>query len=96
MIEKFKLGAVEWTVEMNNQRLNDREAFGICDYAESKILVQDTTEGRIRKKDSIDQTLYHEIVHAILFSMSENELAVNEKFVQTFSMLLHQFEETKR
>lgn len=96
MIKKFKLGAVEWTVEMNNQRLDDKEAFGICSYTESKILLQDATERYKRQKDAIEQTLYHEVVHAILFSMSENELALNEKFVQNFSMLLHQFEETKR
>ena len=96
MIKSFKLGAVEWTVDVNDQRLNDREAYGICDYAKSNILIQGITEGRKRKQDAIEQTLYHEIVHAILFSMNEGELANNEKFVQVFSLLLHQFEISKK
>ncbi len=36
------------------------------------------------------ETFHHELVHFILYSMGEVELRNNEKFVATFSGLLHQ------
>lgn len=41
--------------------------------------------------DSVqEQAFYHELTHCILFEMGEDELAENERFVQSFSLLLHQ------
>lgn len=40
--------------------------------------------------DTIEQSLWHEIVHQILNKMNEFDLSGNETFVQTFSLLLHQ------
>ena len=47
-------------------------------------------------KSLVDQTIYHEVVHAILESMGEDALSGNDKFVQNFALLLHQFETTKK
>ena len=96
MIEKFNLGAVEWTVEMNNEVNDLREVYGHCDYHISKITLQNASNGKNRTDLAEEQTLYHEVVHAILDSMSKNELSEDEEFVQQFSLLLHQFEKTKR
>lgn len=96
MISKFNLGAVEWSVEINNERLDDRQVYGNCSYHQSKIEIQDHTEGKSRTKTAIDQTLYHEVVHAILDTLGEHDLSNNEEFVQKFSLLLHQFETTKK
>ena len=96
LIKKFKLGAVKWTVEVDNKRGDDREAYGSTYNDESKIILQEKTLGYKRTKEAIEQTLYHEVVHAILDTMGEHELSSNEKFVQQFSLLLHQFEKTKK
>lgn|SRR4030043_1171774 len=96
MIKRFTLGAVEWTVEVANTRGDDREAYGATFYDESKILLQDTTLGKPRASTAIEQTLYHEIVHAILDTLGKRELSKDEEFIQSFSLLLHQFEKTKQ
>ncbi len=96
MIKKFTLGAVDWVVEIDNNKLDDKEAYGWTNYDESKILMQDKTNGFKRVNTAIEQTLYHEAVHAILDTMGERELSNNEQFVQQFSLLLHQFENTKK
>jgi len=96
MIKEFTLGAVKWSVEINNEKLDDKESYGICYYDESKILLQDETLNHKRSTTSIEQTMYHEVVHSILDTIGEHELSANEKFVQQFSLLLHQFEVTKK
>lgn len=58
-------------------------------YAEEHLI-------RVRKELSIQAkqlTFYHELVHAILFSMGETNH--DEKYVDAFGAYLHQFEKTK-
>lgn len=96
MIKSFVLGAVDWSVEINNNRLDDREAYGTCHFGESKILIADEYQGKKRGSSSMDQTLYHEVIHAILFTMGKTELMYDEEFVQQLSTFIHQFEKTKK
>jgi hypothetical protein len=95
MIKKFTLGAVEWTVKVDNDKLDDRECYGLTIFDESKIFIQDETLKIKRSDGGIELTLYHEVVHAILDTLGEKDLSHDEKFVKKFSMLLHQFEKTK-
>ena len=92
MIKEFNQGAVKWTVEVDNNRMDDAVAYGLCVSERSKIYLQDKN----RNEDMIEQTLYHEVIHSILDTMGEHELNKNEKFVQGFSVLLYQFEKTKK
>jgi len=92
MIKEFTLGAVKWEVEIDNSRMDDARSYGLCVPERSMIYLQDEK----RKEDMVDQTLYHEAIHAILDTMGEYELSANEKFVQNFSVLLHQFDKTKK
>ena len=93
--KKFTLGAVEWIIKIDNKRLNDNKSYGISDYHTSEITIQDKVETHQRKDYAVEQTLYHEVIHSILDTMSEYDLSNNEKFVQGFSILLHQYEKTK-
>ena len=92
MIKEFIQGSVKWTVEVDNNRMDDASAYGLCVPERSAIYLQDKN----RNEDMIEQTLYHEVIHSILETMGEYELSKNEKFVQGFSVLLHQFEKTKK
>ena len=94
--KKFTLGAVEWTVSFDNDRMKDMTTYGLCDHHKSEITLQDTDGKDKRTELSIEQTLYHELIHAILDTLREYELSKNEEFVQKFSVLLHQFEKTKK
>lgn len=86
----FDLFGSTWKVLWNNQTMNDHERYGQCSYGEKEITLS-TTQGVDKlSSDKINQTFYHELVHAILDSMNEYELSRNEKFVNTFSELLHQ------
>lgn len=61
---------------------------GMC-YPEEHLI-------RVRKelpKQAKETTFYHELVHAILFTMGETNH--DEKYVDTFGAFLHQFNESK-
>lgn len=91
-IHEFMLGGVKWTIKIDDKRLQDLGLLGLCEISKSLISLfeKDVNES------IVDQTLYHELVHAILETMGETELSANDKFVQNFGMLLHQFIVTKR
>lgn len=93
MISKFNLGAVEWIVKTDNDRLDDLGLLGLCEHSKATITL--FNDDKV-SKDIVDQTLYHEVVHAILNILGEDKLNTNEEFVQKVSLLLHQFEKTKK
>lgn len=91
---KFKLFATTYNVIWDNKRLNDKQVYGLSDYSKSEITLS-TTEGVTElSEDKIIDTFYHERTHAILDMMHERDLSNNEKFVDVFSKLLRQADET--
>lgn len=96
MIKKFNLGAVEWSVNVNNEKSDDRNAYGTCDYAESEIILADSSDGKKRCKTAIEQTLYHEVTHAILRTLGYTDLSEDEQLVQQIGLMFHQFEKSKK
>ena len=91
---KFKLFGTTVNVIWNNERLNDKKVYGLSDYGKSEITLS-TTQGTDKlSEDRIMDCFYHERTHSILDAMNENELSENEKFVDVFSKLLRQADET--
>jgi len=83
MIKSFKIGAKEFTVALTQDALG--EYTGICKSDELLIKISEGYPDKVQ-----EQALWHEIVHCILFELGETELDENERFVQSFSLLLHQ------
>jgi len=81
----FYLVGCEWTVKF----IEDLGDYGSCDCSTQII--------RIRagmNKVFTEQTFYHELVHAVMFSMGHTQH--DEVFVEAFGALLHQYERTKK
>jgi hypothetical protein len=91
MIKEFTLGAIKWEIKTDDNRLDDLNMLGLCEFIKSTISIYE----KGMDTNLIEQTIYHELVHAILDTMGERELSANDKFVQNFALLLHQFEKTK-
>lgn len=87
-MKKFKLGNKTYSIKYVDKL---DELLGQANSATCKIEIAKNYNGDKLPQDSIDQTVYHEVVHCILDEMAEHELSENETFVQTFSLLLHQF-----
>jgi len=95
--KSFMLGAMKFKVEIKDKVKLDKEIVaGSSDPFDCTILIAKTVAGLKCSKDFQRQTFYHELVHQILNSLGELELSSREKLVQRFSLLLDQFEETKK
>lgn len=77
------------TIEVDNTLSYDNELAAACN-SENRIKVCEEFKGDILPDDMIEQSLWHEITHQVLYKMNEFELSGNERFVQSFSLLLHQ------
>ena len=91
-IKRFTLGAVKWKVKADTKRTDAMGAFGICDTPKSLISI--ATDGI--NDDFIEQTVWHEVLHASLISMGRLDLNADEDLVQGLSLLLHQFDKTRK
>jgi CII-binding regulator of phage lambda lysogenization HflD len=80
----FSLAGAVWTVEF----VNHLDDMGKCDSEKQTISIRSGMN-----KQSTEQTFYHELVHAIMFTMGK--LSHDEEFVDTFGAFLHQYHITK-
>ena len=92
--KRFKLFGTTYSIIFNNNRLNDKNRYGECNFSTCEITLSDVDGVQKLSEDRILDTYYHEKIHAILDTMGENELSMNEKFVDVFAKLLRQSDET--
>jgi hypothetical protein len=86
---EFKLGGKDYTVELVESI--DDTGLGRSYAMLGKIKLALKYQGFDIPADQLEQTFYHELVHVILTELGEERLNSNETFVQSFSLLLHQF-----
>lgn len=94
--KKFKLFGTTVNVVWDNKRMNDMKCYGLCTYSNSEITLSTKANATKLSSDRIMDTFYHERTHAILDAMNEDDLSSNEKFVDVFSKLLRQADETAK
>ena len=83
---KIRIGGQDIDVELAERLPGDK--LGTVCLAEGKLLVARNFSDKKQSDASMQNTFVHEVVHAILDTMGENELSGNEKFVSTFSSFL--------
>ena len=94
--KKFRLAGRVIRVRYD-ERLAHRDSMSGCaEYRYDRILLQPSTKSQPRTPSSIGDTFCHELVHWILHMIGEDELNDNERFVKSFSGLLHQYLITKK
>ena len=67
---------------------------GSANHTHNKIILQPNSAGYARTQEQVDQCFYHELVHCVLKAMGEGD-DHDEKFVDVFASLLHQYETSK-
>lgn len=92
MVKSFKIGGKTFSISEVD---HDNQELGRADSPLNRIQIQRKWEGKDVPMSTLEQTVYHEVVHCLLNEMGRNDLSSDETFVQTFSLLLHQFETTK-
>lgn len=82
-LKKFKLAGMDWETIRS-----ETDALGYTDADNSRIILNKKLEGQ-----AAEVTFYHELVHAIMFTMGERNH--DEKFIEGFAQLLYQYERQK-
>lgn len=93
MIKQFNIGSRKYKVKLVEDMC---DILGQTDSPLSLIKLSKNWNNHPISDDCLEQTLYHEVVHAILIELGYTNLSDDETFVQGFSLLLHQFENTKK
>lgn len=93
---EFKLYNQTIKVIYRRDLIDKKQAFGIWDYNKNKIYLQQSTRKHVLTNEQIESTFIHEVIHACLDLMGEHKLSDNEKFVHSFSNLIHQFLESTK
>lgn len=94
--KSFKLFATKIEVVLDDKETNNRNILGESALFKSQILVGTKIRGDKVDEGAMMDTFYHEKVHMILDSMGKHELSKDEEFVEIFSRLLRQSEETSK
>jgi hypothetical protein len=79
----FELGGFEWRVIGSD----DLTELGKCDCHNQTITIRNGMS-----EQTTLQTFYHELVHAILFTMGH--MTHDEQYTDAFAVFLHQFHKT--
>lgn len=92
MIKEFKLGGCTWEVKVDNKSTDVADIYGQCNFTNKYIIINDK-----RRDEAIEQTIWHEIVHAILREMEfGSEMTYDESFVNRLAVCLHQIDKTRK
>ena len=92
--KRFKLFGTTIIINYEDTRLSNQSSLGDCSYIEGEINICKKYKEIDLSEDAIMDTFYHEKVHVILDGMGEHDLSANEKFVDVFSKLLRQSDES--
>lgn len=85
MLEKIKIGGMEYQVkEVEFDKSDDNVILGECRFEKAEILINENLSDS-RK----EQTLFHEMVHAMLFESGSNEYD-NEELVNQLGLIMYQ------
>lgn len=92
--KRFNLFSSVINVIIDNKLMNDKDYYGQCDYSKRLITLCETRNLDPLSDGKKAGTFYHEKVHMILDFMEEIELTKNEKFVEVFSSLMRESDES--
>jgi hypothetical protein len=84
LVSTFELAGCKWEVHLTDEMPT---MMGYCDMERNQIKIR---AGMMEQASSA--TFYHELVHAILFTMGKTQH--DEEFVDGFANLLYQFQRT--
>lgn len=86
--KQFSLMGLSYSVEYNDDILRVDDLQGQHSPRELKIKLK--KEDDYMHRCQVEHNYFHELVHAILCTLCEDELNGNEKFVENFAGLLYQ------
>mgnify|MGYP006271243367 CR=1 FL=1 len=86
---RIRIGKKQYTVDVVETMLNRTDMARVFyDTREIKLGKRSSVTGRRYTRKEMNDSFWHELVHAILYDMDEHALNKNEKFVTAFASRL--------
>lgn len=82
---KLRLGFSNYNIKKTTG-LIEHGCFGSFD-ADNKVITIDPEQA----EETREQTLWHEVIHGILYEMEEKEIYKDEEFVNMLAKMVHRF-----
>lgn len=83
-LSEFKIGGIIYDVISDEDLMDESDALGSCDHQNARISLYPR-----QAETRVEQTLYHELVHALFFEAGYDEH--DEDMVNRLGIVLHQF-----
>lgn len=93
---EFKLNKERIKVEFDNDYCNKESLYGEADFSERVITLSNIDKGRKMKKEEIDKTFYHELMHFLFDAIGKERMKYDEELVEALAIALYEFERTKK
>lgn len=90
----FQLMGSTYEVKYVENLIEAQNIYGLAEIQNNVVFLQESNEKNPLSIEFIESTFCHELVHCILGAMGEDKLYNNERFVESFGGLLHQFFKT--
>ena len=92
---ELTLGALTYNIT-EVDLLEDNTGLGEVISSLGKINLANTWRGEFVPQNLKERTYFHELTHAILDEIGYHKLSGDEKFIEAFSLLLHQAMKTSK
>lgn len=90
----FTLAGQTWTVKFDPECEEKHDAYGTCDFDNLAITLMPPS--RTLKKSLVQANFWHEVFHAIYFTLNQTKLMRDEKLVDGCGHLVHQLISTAK
>lgn len=88
--KKVTLHGITYTVIFDDRLRDKKDYIGEARLRDLEIRLQKNNDGFATPPQRLEQIFFHELVHVILHHMANEDLKLDEVFVEQFSLLLHQ------
>lgn len=85
--DKIKIGGITYQIKQEHMDKNDE---GLCRFGETDYLNAVITLNTDYPRERLEQTFFHELMHAVFFESSNSEQAEDERLVDSVGLLLYQ------
>jgi predicted SprT family Zn-dependent metalloprotease len=87
--KKLSILGSDWKIKYQTDVIDKYGAYGMCYFEQHLILIQRPTRKYPLTEAFIEATIFHELSHVLLYTMNEEQLNQDEKFVELMGLCLH-------
>lgn len=90
--QKFSLAAIPIDIIQEEGLVKNKGIIGEARYSTQQIAIDPTAA----PKETVEQSIWHEVLHWCFYILGEDKLRKNEKLIDSLAHLVYQYEQTRQ